>query len=301
MGNPSSFQTMPVIFREGIPDIRTTISFLGAHRQCVARNWAHPAHHHIYYEVNYVLEGRRTAWVDGHRYPQEVGDMLLIRPDIVHSNVVDGSDELLHFTMHFSIDDPEITILVAETSEVLFHCAPDLRAIVEKMALSIGCSEVNVNPLLSRLTFQSYGFEFLSILMAELLRIRGSANQFRDDKLRLAQDIKARVFNLTHPFNLEGDSSPRLVNLGTVCKEFGYSPSHCNQVFKDVYGTSIRQYLTSLVLDQASVLLRQLDRPITDIALALGYSDVAHFSRQFKRWTGKSPFAFRHRADERSL
>jgi AraC-like DNA-binding protein len=35
-------------------------------------------------------------------------------------------------------------------------------------------------------------------------------------------------------------------------------------------------------------------RPISDIALQTGFSDVRAFSRAFRRWTGKAPSALRH-------
>lgn len=35
------------------------------------------------------------------------------------------------------------------------------------------------------------------------------------------------------------------------------------------------------------------DMSVTDIAFKLGYSDSAHFTRAFRRWTGRNPRAFR--------
>ncbi|MGK7754318.1 MULTISPECIES: helix-turn-helix domain-containing protein [unclassified Roseovarius] len=35
---------------------------------------------------------------------------------------------------------------------------------------------------------------------------------------------------------------------------------------------------------------------VTDIAQRLGYSDAAHFSRAFRRWTGTTPSDVRARA-----
>jgi AraC-like DNA-binding protein len=43
----------------------------------------------------------------------------------------------------------------------------------------------------------------------------------------------------------------------------------------------------------ATALLEKTDSKILDIALDLGYSDHAHFTRAFRRWTGHSPQEFR--------
>lgn len=34
---------------------------------------------------------------------------------------------------------------------------------------------------------------------------------------------------------------------------------------------------------------------VTDVAMSLGYSDTAHFTRAFRRWTGRTPSEFRNR------
>jgi AraC-like DNA-binding protein len=47
------------------------------------------------------------------------------------------------------------------------------------------------------------------------------------------------------------------------------------------------------------VALTQLDQttqPITEIAMSLGYSDAAHFTRAFRRWMGVSPSEYRNRS-----
>ncbi|WP_108681169.1 AraC family transcriptional regulator [Methyloceanibacter sp. wino2] len=49
------------------------------------------------------------------------------------------------------------------------------------------------------------------------------------------------------------------------------------------------------VRDQARGLLEETEVPITDIAYELGYSDPAHFTRAFRRWTGETPQQWRRR------
>ncbi len=61
----------------------------------------------------------------------------------------------------------------------------------------------------------------------------------------------------------------------------------------DAEGCSFSVVLEGLLKDRATILIGSTDRSLTDIALQLGYSDVAHFSRAFRRWTGMSPTRYR--------
>jgi AraC-like DNA-binding protein len=58
-------------------------------------------------------------------------------------------------------------------------------------------------------------------------------------------------------------------------------------------GTTFNRLLEELLCERAQALLTQAAEPITEIGLALGYADTAHFTRAFKRWTGLSPSSYR--------
>ena len=73
----------------------------------------------------------------------------------------------------------------------------------------------------------------------------------------------------------------------------GYSPAHCQRVFRQAYGMSPRQYMTLLKLNHAKRLLQDPTRSIEQISETLGYRDVSQFSKQFKRWMNLSPSAYR--------
>jgi AraC-like DNA-binding protein len=62
-------------------------------------------------------------------------------------------------------------------------------------------------------------------------------------------------------------------------------------------GTTHESMVGQARFTTAAALLRNTDANILDIALDLGYSDHAHFTRAFRRWAGCSPQEFRRRAD----
>ncbi|EBY2855799.1 AraC family transcriptional regulator [Salmonella enterica subsp. enterica serovar Typhimurium] len=53
------------------------------------------------------------------------------------------------------------------------------------------------------------------------------------------------------------------------------------------------EYILKRKLTQASFMLRETSRPITDISLMFGFEHQTAFSRSFKRFTGTSPIKYR--------
>jgi AraC-like DNA-binding protein len=61
------------------------------------------------------------------------------------------------------------------------------------------------------------------------------------------------------------------------------------------HGVTFERLAEGVVFAQAHTKLDAKQQAITDIALELGYSDPAHFSRAFRRWTGETPRHWRSR------
>ena len=71
------------------------------------------------------------------------------------------------------------------------------------------------------------------------------------------------------------------------------SASQFGRVFKQVYGETPHRYLQRRRIERAMTLLRQTDRPITDIAWDTGFASLGTFSATFSRIVGQSPTRFR--------
>ena len=71
------------------------------------------------------------------------------------------------------------------------------------------------------------------------------------------------------------------------------SPSQFGRVFKRVYGETPHRYLQRRRVERAMALLRQTDRPVTDVAWDVGFASLGTFSRTFAAVVGCSPTEFR--------
>jgi AraC-like DNA-binding protein len=72
------------------------------------------------------------------------------------------------------------------------------------------------------------------------------------------------------------------------------SPNHFLRTFKQVFGQSPHQYLTTLRLERAGRLLVGTDLPVSEIAIAVGFESHGSFSSLFRRRVGLSPLIYRH-------
>jgi AraC-like DNA-binding protein len=84
-------------------------------------------------------------------------------------------------------------------------------------------------------------------------------------------------------------------SLDEVATKLGLSPRTLKRKLA-TGGTSYQALLDEARLARAEELLRADRRSIDEIAETLGYSDVANFTRAFRRWTGTTPAARRRSA-----
>ena len=71
------------------------------------------------------------------------------------------------------------------------------------------------------------------------------------------------------------------------------SPAHFSREFRREFGETPHQYLLTRRLERAAALLRNTDRAVADICLAVGLRSVGSFTTSFGRAYGLSPTAYR--------
>lgn len=71
------------------------------------------------------------------------------------------------------------------------------------------------------------------------------------------------------------------------------SPDYLSRLFRRETGRSLMQYLNDKRIEAAQQLLAKSSLPINAVALQVGYSSFAYFSKMFRETTGLTPMAYR--------
>jgi AraC-like DNA-binding protein len=83
------------------------------------------------------------------------------------------------------------------------------------------------------------------------------------------------------------------IRLETLAEMAGLSVHHFSRAFKQSIGMPPHSYILQRRIERAQHMLRNTQRPLSEIALSAGFSDQSHLARHFRRMTGLSPSAMR--------
>jgi transcriptional regulator GlxA family with amidase domain len=104
----------------------------------------------------------------------------------------------------------------------------------------------------------------------------------RNRRMLRARDTMDRAF--AQPLDV-----PALARVAHV------SPAHFSRQFRATFGETPHRYLQRRRVERAMELLRDTDRPVTEICFDVGFASLGTFSRTFRAVLGESPSKYRAR------
>lgn len=83
------------------------------------------------------------------------------------------------------------------------------------------------------------------------------------------------------------------LSLNDVAEHVHLNPAYFSSIFKESCGSSFKEYLNMVRIEESKRLLSNTDYAILDIAIATGFEDQSYFSKVFKKYTGITPKQYR--------
>lgn len=83
------------------------------------------------------------------------------------------------------------------------------------------------------------------------------------------------------------------ISLDGLAEHFFINKFYLSKIFKEIYGTTVNNYLISKRITRAKQLLRFTDMTVDEISITIGMGDANYFSRMFRKVESISPREYR--------
>ena len=238
----------------------------------------HP--HQNWFEITCILEGKGKIITNGDTTEVKNGDLYLSFPGDTHAIHSDRYKPLKYNFLSLWTEDERI---LKELEDIMImNIDGDKRKFSDKNVQNLidnSISEVILNDGFSK--------EMLSYSLNQIIRyvIRDFKNHNNSVNLNFnsSTELCYQMMNYinTHIYVMD--------NLNVLSKYFGYSYGYLSELFSKTTGEKLIDYYTTRRLEAATLLLKEDQLNIIEIAELLKYSSIYSFSRAFKNRFGISP------------
>lgn len=248
-------------------------------------------HKHNYYEVFYVEKGNRLIYLNNTPYMMGPENIAIIPPGFSHKTTsLKGDKQVLKF-FGFSknffdgfVKDTTTADLFTSSSITVHINEKNVFIIVEMLNKLIELSE--------RMQDELTKARIRSIIFDVVFNYTDYTNNSKNDEIydkngNLSKNTKFLM--ISNYIKKHINERITLEKLETV---FGISKYEISRNFKKYCGSSFVEYLNTIRINQACSLLTNTKASVNDIAESVGFDNLPHFSKTFKKYTGMSPKQF---------
>ena len=266
-------------------------------------------HTHDYIQLWYVLKGAFRHSINDYEYEMVKGDLFVIPPFVVH-RVRPNEGECVkvigcEFLPQF-IDDRFENISNSNDFFDFAYLEPFMVSqdmVKPKLNLQ-GEIQAQVEEILEEMLLEYNNLDkyyeiFLKgdllKLLAIIIREYNSGYQSSEDKetfQKYRDAISGTIQYINEHYNEE-------LRLDDVCKRSMMSKTYFCYIFKSLTRKTFSEYLIDLRIQKSMELLVETSMPVTEICYKIGFNDVTHFCRMFKKVVGVSPTNYRNIASDK--
>ena len=257
-------------------------------------------HWHPELEVNFIYEGSARYHIDYDFFNSKVGDIILIRPNGMHSihplenqnHVTDTFSFHLEMIGNSIIDQVSLNYLQplqASNYKFVTRIQPAMDGYEEIKECLFSIFELSKNEgRYFELLLKSKLNEFLYLLYFNRYVLKKNT----DDSYRKNERLRDLIDYINNNYQQN-------LSIDFLANFLGYSKTHFMSVFKQHTGTSCTEFVIQVRLNKGCDYLINSSSPILEIATTIGFNNLSNFNRQFKRYYQATPSQYRKQFNNR--
>ncbi|MEG1504958.1 MAG: AraC family transcriptional regulator [Lachnospiraceae bacterium] len=172
--------------------------------------------------------------------------------------------------------------------EIVKARALELCSLLSRAAIESGAPTDNILKLSNHFLKNIQQISTMDMLCYKLQEIveTFTESMFNSKPSKNNELIKKAMIYISQHFNTP-------LTLEDVASQVHLHPSYFSTMFKQSTGSTFKEYLNMVRIEESKRLLSNTDFSIIDIAVAIGFEDQSYFSKVFKKYTGLTPKQFR--------
>lgn len=245
----------------------TELSYVVSGLFSTDKEWIHPRRRETTYEIILVIDGYVYIEEEGVEYPLEKGDLLILRPGVVHKGYQPSYGKTSFYWLHFTASN----FKAFGINYQLFKHYTNTSFF--KQILHIAHSP----------NYPRFGADTaVATLLAELAAI-------------LAQDSTKGSKVVAEAAEWIRINAYQRLTVKEVSQRYGYNSEHFSRLFKRFYHVGLKDYICAQRLNYACGLLCNSAFSIKEIADIMNFDDANQFVHFFTYHQKQSPSQFRNR------
>ena len=232
-----------------------------------------PGESHPMPELTYVDQGTLHSVADGQDWTLHQGDAMLYAPDQWHMQYADIGVAPRFVTISFDLDGGDLSSLYGRKLAVPQEAVTLLQQMLR--------TQERMDPYSTDMLMAQ-----LTMLLLHLLRQAQSPSGV---KLQGTNTVHSENEIIRHAQQYISAHIREKLSVRLIAQQVDVSPSYLTVLFQKNLQISPGEYIRRIKLQESKQMIRENNLNFTEIAAALQYSTVHHFSRQFKEKFGITP------------
>jgi len=251
-------------------------------------------HDHDFIELKYILSGKGQYIVDDVTYDVEAGDLIICNPGAKHQHIlINPKEPTIEFVAGFTdfqFENMKPNSIELPDGSCILHTVADLKQEISKHCYAM-IAEKESCQIGKYIMFKTHLMQMILSVIREISEVENPVQKGCNFESYNKSYAVNRIIHYLY------ENYENKISLDQIAHNMYLSPVYISKIFKEETGESPINYLIKIRLERAKdVLVIEDSGSIKNIANSVGYEDVYHFSKLFKKYYGISPLYYKKNA-----
>ncbi|MCR5737293.1 MAG: AraC family transcriptional regulator [Eubacterium sp.] len=259
-------------------------------------------HKHQLFEMIYVLSGSCIQHINHTDITLKSGQFCLVAPNSTHSISVFDDSLILNILIRQSTFEDIFYNLLRRTNAISAFFNNSLYTNNKNAYLLIDTAndtEIKNHVIAMLQEYLEKKKYYEDVLDGSILMLFSKLLQLYEQNMSLSETVTNNSESFSPILSYISEHYDNLT-LSELAEHFHFSQAYCSRLIKKNTGRSFTELLRNIRFKMATFFLSNTNKPIAEISEDIGYANVEHFNRLFKKSYHITPSEYRRKNQSKS-